>query len=400
MRTIHVNITGMFVQKDCKNGGVQGEGNATQLHITFDETWKGYGKRVIWRNAQGENPVAVVLIAAAAAGTADTLTYDTPIPAEALALPGWCSFTVEGFQDAETASAMFSVRDVLQVMENDGANSPAEPTPSESQQILDAIAKNEEAVGAYAKESKSWAVGGTESREGEDTDNAMYYAQQAEASRKDASESAKSASVSAGSAAASAAAAAGSKAAADKSAGVAKDSAILSQSWAVGDTGTREGENTDNARYWAQQAHMAAGGGVMSFNGRTGTVMPQKGDYTADQVGAAPSGFGWGEKVVEVRATSAQESHEDYCTKLDAILSNMPNNTAALILAYPPEIYGRASTTISILYKGSDEYATLFNCGAAEPYFNGWRIYKEKGAWYPFEWVNPPMTLGVEYRTT
>ena len=294
MRTIHVNITGMFVQKDCKNGGVQGEGNATQLHITFDETWKGYGKRVIWRNAQGENPVAVVLIAAAAAGTANTLTYDTPIPAEALALPGWCSFTVEGFQDAETASAMFSVRDVLQVMENDGANSPAEPTPSESQLILDAIAKNEEAVGAYAKESKSWAVGGTESREGEDTDNAMYYAQQAEASRKDASESAKSASVSAGSAAASAAAAAGSKAAADKSAGVAKDSAILSQSWAVGDTGTREGENTDNARYWAQQAHMAAGGGVVSFNGRTGSVIPKKGDYTAADVGAAPEGFGLG----------------------------------------------------------------------------------------------------------
>lgn len=288
MRTIHVNITGMFVQKDCKNGGVQGEGNATQLHITFDETWKGYGKRVIWRNAQGENPVAVVLIAAAAAGTANTLTYDTPIPAEALALPGWCSFTVEGFQDAETASAMFSVRDVLQVMENDGANSPAKPTPSESQLILDAIAKNEEAVGAYAKESKSWAVGGTESREGEDTDNAMYYAQQAEASRKDASESAKSASVSAGSAAASAAAAAGSKAAADKSAGVAKDSAILSQSWAVGDTGTREGENTDNARYWAQQAHAAAGGGVVSFNGRTGSVIPKKGDYTAADVGALP----------------------------------------------------------------------------------------------------------------
>lgn len=141
-------------------------------------------------------------------------------------------------------------------------------------------------------------------------------------------------------------------------------------------------------------------GGVVSFNNRTGIVMPEKGDYTADQVGAAPSGFGWGEKVVEVRATSAQESHEDYCTKLDAILSNMPNNTAALILAYPPEIYGRAATTISILYKGSDEYATLFNCGAAEPSFNGWRIYKEKGAWYPFEWVNPPMTLGVEYRTT
>lgn len=141
-------------------------------------------------------------------------------------------------------------------------------------------------------------------------------------------------------------------------------------------------------------------GGVVSFNGRTGTVMPEKGDYTADQVGAAPSGFGWGERVAEAKAASAQESHEDYCAKLDAILSNMTDATAALIIAYPPEIYGRAATTISILYKGSDEYATLFNCGAAEPFFNGWRMYKEKGVWSPFEWVNPPMKLGVEYRTT
>lgn len=180
----------------------------------------------------------------------------------------------------------------------------------------------------------------------------------------------------------------------------ARDSAVLAQSWAVGETGTREGENTDNARYWAQQAHMAAGGGVVSFNGRTGSVMPQKGDYTAADVGAAPSGFGWGERVAEAKAASAQESQEDYCARLEAILSNMPDTTAALIIAYPPELYGRAATTISILYKGSDEYATLFNCGAAESSFNGWRMYKEKGVWSPFEWVNPPMKLGVEYRTT
>lgn len=127
---------------------------------------------------------------------------------------------------------------------------------------------------------------------------------------------------------------------------------------------------------------------------------PGSGPLTAADVGAAPSGFGWGERVAEAKASSAQESQEDYCAKLEAILSNMPNTTAALIIAYPPELYGRAATTISILYKGSDEYATLFNCGAAESSFNGWRMYKEKGVWSPFEWVNPPMKLGVEYRTT
>jgi hypothetical protein len=34
----------------------------------------------------------------------------------------------------------------------------------------------------------------------------------------------------------------------------ANDSATLSESWAVGGTGTRSGENTDNAKYYAQQA--------------------------------------------------------------------------------------------------------------------------------------------------
>lgn len=37
-------------------------------------------------------------------------------------------------------------------------------------------------------------------------------------------------------------------------------SATLAESWAVGGTGTREGENTNNAQYWAQQAQSIAGG--------------------------------------------------------------------------------------------------------------------------------------------
>lgn len=37
-------------------------------------------------------------------------------------------------------------------------------------------------------------------------------------------------------------------------------SATLAQSWAVGGTGTREGENTNNAQYWAEQAQSVAQG--------------------------------------------------------------------------------------------------------------------------------------------
>lgn len=70
------------------------------------------------------------------------------------------------------------------------------------------------------------------------------------------------------------------------SATAAASSATLSESWAVGGTGTRSGEDTNNAEYWAQQAQAAAGAGVSSFNGRTGAVTPQSGDYAAPMVGA------------------------------------------------------------------------------------------------------------------
>lgn len=85
-------------------------------------------------------------------------------------------------------------------------------------------------------------------------------------------------------------AAAGSAQSAGASAQSAQASSKLSESWAVGGTGTRTGEDTNNAKYWAMAAQGVAGGGVSSFNGRSGAVAPQKGDYTAAMVGADAQG--------------------------------------------------------------------------------------------------------------
>ena len=68
------------------------------------------------------------------------------------------------------------------------------------------------------------------------------------------------------------------------------DSSKLSKSWAVGGTGVREGESLNNAMYWASVAEAASAGGVLTFNGRSGAVAPQKGDYTAAMVGADKQG--------------------------------------------------------------------------------------------------------------
>lgn len=101
-----------------------------------------------------------------------------------------------------------------------------------------------------------------------------------------ASGSATQAAQSAGAAAASAESAQSNAAQALAAKNAAEASATLSQSWTEGGTGIREGENTNNAKYWAGVAQGAAGGGVTTFNGRSGAVVPAEGDYTAKMVGA------------------------------------------------------------------------------------------------------------------
>lgn len=136
-RIINVAVNGNFVRKDSKNAGVQGEANVTTLHIVLSDDWEEFSKRIIWRDAQGENPVSVLLFNSVEdlVKKKDPLVFDTPIPAEPLALHGWCSFTIEGFRDSNPTAVSISVSDNLMVQVNDAYNAPAEPTPSQAQQL-------------------------------------------------------------------------------------------------------------------------------------------------------------------------------------------------------------------------------------------------------------------------
>ena len=169
--------------------------------------------------------------------------------------------------------------------------------------VAQATAQAEEAAKSASGASAS-ASQALDSRTGAETaaENAARSAGEAQASQESAAENAEAAqaaagaaqtaaqeaSGSAGQAASSAGAAEGSKEGAQTAKAEAETAAESAESWAVGGTGSRDGEDTDNAKYWAGQAQAAAGGGVVSFNGRSGAVEPQKGDYTAEQVGAIP----------------------------------------------------------------------------------------------------------------
>lgn len=185
-------------------------------------------------------------------------------------------------------------------------------------------------------------------------------------------------------------------------------------------TSAYSGEEIDAA---VKKVSEGLAGGVASFNGWTGAVLPQSGDYNATQIpvsgepeaetvaaalsNKAPAGYGFGDAIQEIATTSAEESYETYCAKVDAVLDAMPDKTAKLVRAYPPAVYGKAGTTVSLLYKSDANYAVLSNIGSADTDLCGWRMFKQRypsssspAVWMPFEWEHPPMKIGVEYRTS
>lgn len=123
-------------------------------------------------------------------------------------------------------------------------------------------------------------------------------------------------------------------------------------------------------------------------------------------IAAAPSGGGVMETVLEVSASSASESYDTFCAKLDAVLATMPSASVKFLRVYPPQYYGFGSD-ICALFKDSNDYAAVYTIGSYNKNRQGFRMIKYKrdssdpaGQWDPLEYINPPMQLGVEYRTT
>ena len=201
------------------------------------------------------------------------------------------------------------------------------------------------------------------------------------------------------------------------------------QSWAVGGTGTRPGEDTNNAKYWAEHAEAVAGGDFATKSEAQGYVTAHNENVNAHpdlrvavagsvrydeaqsltdeqkaqargNINAAPGGYGFGgEPIKTVSATSKDETYESFCARLDEVMSEMPNNSVKLLHVYPPQIYGKSSSTCSIVFQHTDGYCGVYNIGMPDPTCSQWRMIKVAGVWQPFEWVNPPMLNNVDYAT-
>lgn len=158
--------------------------------------------------------------------------------------------------------------------------------------------ENTDNASYYNKLAQSYAKGGTNIRSGEASDNAKYYKEQAQSSAQTSSTQAQAASSSAAAAAASQTTAAqkatqaGSSAAtASTKAAESANSAVLSQSYAIGGTDSRTGEDTDNSKYYYQQSKS-----IYDNFSQAGTVTGLKGNaettYRTGNVNLTPENIG------------------------------------------------------------------------------------------------------------
>ena len=211
MRTIVLDVTNEYILGGGRVVGAAGSHNAVALELRFNAAWAGTTKKLYFFDADGENGVCVLLTTGMLL-PGETDCYLAPIPWEPLAKAGEMTLTIRGVVAApETGVAeeiMMSASTRFVVLEAKTAErAPEEPTPTQAEQLqaeIDAIKTEIVDARLAATASQSWAAGGTGSRQGEDTDNARYYAGEAaagaakSAASETAAETARTASESAG----------------------------------------------------------------------------------------------------------------------------------------------------------------------------------------------------------
>lgn len=137
-----------------------------------------------------------------------------------------------------------------------------------------------------------------------------------------------------------------------------------------------------------------AGAGTVRYDAAQSLTTAQK-QQARTNIGAAPSGYGYGESITCYNFTQERSAILD---QFDAILSEMGNDTAKQILIYDLSVSpGQVVCSASIVKSNADKASVSSNFDE-----NGQAIVyrKQGGIWQPVEFVNPNLRLGVEYRTT
>lgn len=239
-RTIPLKIQNEYIAGDKVLIGAAGSHNDVVLRMEFSPLWEGLTKTVQFRDALGEKTIETLLTADLLEKNSTTV-YMVPVPNGAKKYAGEMTLAVKGAAvsgDKETR-ATTAVHGAFTVGESK----------------WDGSAETEQDVNATQAEQLQSQI-----------ENVLATIVDARKAATEAAASAQSAAESAETATAAAGSIGNAVTAAAKSAAAAADS-------------------EKSAEYWAGQAQQAAGGGVVSFNGRAGSVVPKAGDYDKEMVG-------------------------------------------------------------------------------------------------------------------
>lgn len=122
-------------------------------------------------------------------------------------------------------------------------------------------------------------------------------------------------------------------------------------------------------------------------------------EFDRKLAGKADAGYGYGETLGYVSYDGTDESEFD--KKLDAIFAEMPNYTAKQIRIMAPNILGNSHFVGTLFRPASASYGVFRGQSyfATRAHLVSKIKYGDEG-WLPFEWEDPSMIVGNEYRTT
>lgn len=132
-----VSVTGAHIFDDGVTIGAQGSQNAISLTLTFDETWDGLGKTIMWFGAlDHDQQLCETVLAPSMRVDEDPSVYCVPFPQEIMQEAGKAAITIEGTEtvDGETVVILTTEYGYFKVMAS--SNEVQDIDPSDNPQTI------------------------------------------------------------------------------------------------------------------------------------------------------------------------------------------------------------------------------------------------------------------------
>ena len=154
-----VSVTGAHIFDDGVTIGAQGSQNAISLTLTFDETWDGLGKTIMWFGAlDHDQQLCETVLAPSMRVDEDPRVYCVPFPQEIMQESGKAAITIEGTEtvEGETVVILTTEYGYFRVMPSSNDVQDIDPQDN-PQTILQQVLELVEDAEGYVDDAQGYA---------------------------------------------------------------------------------------------------------------------------------------------------------------------------------------------------------------------------------------------------